>query len=163
MGSVRAFFELFIYFQGCQPLLFKDLTLALQSNTRTEGGKIKKNKTHTHALFGKLIRLCKLFRFLKPSLLKVQYFTHSLFFFFSLFFLFFFFSFSTLPDVFSGENAEANFWRQPDWSFALERTALRSALMMGDAGNLCPFGSGLITALTLSVLQMRESDMKFGE
>lgn len=122
MGSVRAFFELFIYFQGCQPLLFKDLTLALQSNTRTEGGKKKKN---THALFGKLIRLCKLFRFLKPSLLKVQYFTHSLFsFFFS-----FFFSFSTLTDVFSGENAEANFWRQPDWSFTLERTALRSALM----------------------------------
>lgn len=50
VGSVRAFFELFIYFQGCQPLLFKDLTLALQSNTRTEGGKIKKKNTHTHAL-----------------------------------------------------------------------------------------------------------------
>lgn len=36
-------------FYGCQPLLFKDLTLALQSNRKP---------------FGKLIRLGKLFRFL---------------------------------------------------------------------------------------------------
>lgn len=43
------FFFLFFCFQGCQPLLFKDLTLALQSNKKP---------------FGKLIRLGKLFRFL---------------------------------------------------------------------------------------------------
>lgn len=127
------------------------------------GGRENNKKTHTHALFGKLIRLCKLFRFLKPSLLKVQYFTHSLFSFFFLFFFSFFFSFSTLTDVFSGENAEANFWRQPDWSFTLERTALRSALMretLEVSVRLAPASSRL---LTLSVLQMRESDMKFGE
>lgn len=39
----------FFFFQGCQPLLFKDLTLALQSNKKP---------------FGKLISLSKLFRFL---------------------------------------------------------------------------------------------------
>lgn len=52
MGSVHAslfFVFLFFCFQGCQPLLFKDLTLALQSNKKP---------------FGKLIRLGKLFRFL---------------------------------------------------------------------------------------------------
>lgn len=53
---------LFFFFQGCQPLLFKDLTLALQSN---------KN------LFGKLIRLCKLFRFLMQLCVKSSIF-HSL-------------------------------------------------------------------------------------
>lgn len=42
-------FFFFFCFQGCQPLLFKDLTLALQSNKKP---------------FGKLIRLGKLFRFL---------------------------------------------------------------------------------------------------
>lgn len=64
------FIYLFIYFQGCQPLLFKDLTLALQSNTRTEGGREKKKNT----LLVKLIRLCKLFRFLKPFLVKSSMF-----------------------------------------------------------------------------------------
>lgn len=50
---------LFFFFQGCQPLLFKDLTLALQSN---------KN------LFGKLIRLSKLFRFLMQLNVKSSIF-----------------------------------------------------------------------------------------
>lgn len=90
VGSVRALFYLFIYFQGCQPLLFKDLTLALQSNTNVKGKKKNQNP------FGKLIRLCKLFRFLMQLLVKSSIFYTRIVF-------FLLFSFSSLTGVFSGD------------------------------------------------------------